>query len=189
MHHAGELVGMRIPTVAERQCGTYGAPERICSPTAPELSSPGGCLKAHMIRGYLDPVRQEAARDPAPPPVRHRRDRRRVATACPTDLGRQAGGRPAIHDRRELVNAMAYWLQAGCAWQLLPHDLPPWQIEPGSGVPPSPSPSRSAAPSSASPCGSSSSRPAQRPEDNFRFTVADDQELRAPAQRLNRDIS
>jgi transposase len=37
------------------------------------------------------------------------------------------GGRPAIHDRRELVNAMAYWVRAGCAWRLLPHDLPPWQ--------------------------------------------------------------
>ena len=23
------------------------------------------------------------------------------------------GGRPALHDRRELVNAMAYWLRAG----------------------------------------------------------------------------
>jgi putative transposase len=37
------------------------------------------------------------------------------------------GGRPPIHERRELVNAMAYWLRAGCAWRLLPHDLPPWQ--------------------------------------------------------------
>jgi putative transposase len=37
------------------------------------------------------------------------------------------GGRPPIHDRRELVDAMAYWLRAGCAWRLLPHDLPPWQ--------------------------------------------------------------
>jgi putative transposase len=37
------------------------------------------------------------------------------------------GGRPATHDRRELVNAMLYWLRAGCAWRLLPHDLPPWQ--------------------------------------------------------------
>ena len=37
------------------------------------------------------------------------------------------GGRPAMHTRRELVNAMAYWLRAGCAWRLLPHDLPPWQ--------------------------------------------------------------
>ena len=37
------------------------------------------------------------------------------------------GGRPPLHDRRELVNAMAYWLRAGCAWRLLPHDLPPWQ--------------------------------------------------------------
>jgi putative transposase len=37
------------------------------------------------------------------------------------------GGRPARHARRELVNAMAYWVRAGCAWRLLPHDLPPWQ--------------------------------------------------------------
>ena len=37
------------------------------------------------------------------------------------------GGRPARHTRRELVNAIAYWVRAGCAWRLLPHDLPPWQ--------------------------------------------------------------
>ncbi len=37
------------------------------------------------------------------------------------------GGRPAIHQRRELLNAMLCWLRAGCAWRLLPHDLPPWQ--------------------------------------------------------------
>jgi putative transposase len=30
------------------------------------------------------------------------------------------GGRPALHDRRELVNAMASWLRAGCAWWRLP---------------------------------------------------------------------
>jgi transposase len=37
------------------------------------------------------------------------------------------GGRPARHTRRELLNAIAYWVRAGCAWRLLPHDLPPWQ--------------------------------------------------------------
>jgi putative transposase len=37
------------------------------------------------------------------------------------------GGRPAVHDRRELLNAMLYWLRAGCAWRLLPHEFPPWQ--------------------------------------------------------------
>lgn len=37
------------------------------------------------------------------------------------------GGRPAEHERREIVNAIAYWVRAGCAWRLLPHDLPPWQ--------------------------------------------------------------
>lgn len=37
------------------------------------------------------------------------------------------GGRPAKHDRRELVDAMLYWLRSGCAWRLLPHDFPPWR--------------------------------------------------------------
>ena len=37
------------------------------------------------------------------------------------------GGRPPIHARRELVNAMLYILRSGEAWRLLPHDLPPWQ--------------------------------------------------------------
>ena len=37
------------------------------------------------------------------------------------------GGRPARHVRREILNALAYWLRAGCAWRLLPSDLPPWQ--------------------------------------------------------------
>ena len=37
------------------------------------------------------------------------------------------GGRPAKYSRREVVNAIRYVLRAGCAWRLLPHDLPPWQ--------------------------------------------------------------
>ncbi|SPL88124.1 Mobile element protein [[Actinomadura] parvosata subsp. kistnae] len=37
------------------------------------------------------------------------------------------GGRPVVHERREIVNALAYWVRAGCAWRLLLHDLPPWQ--------------------------------------------------------------
>lgn len=37
------------------------------------------------------------------------------------------GGRPPIHERRELVNAILYLLRSGEAWRLLPHDLPPWQ--------------------------------------------------------------
>jgi putative transposase len=37
------------------------------------------------------------------------------------------GGRPAVHERRELVDAIRYWLRSGCAWRLLPHDLPPWR--------------------------------------------------------------
>jgi transposase len=38
------------------------------------------------------------------------------------------GGRPAKYARREIVNALVYLLRSGCAWRLLPHDLPPWRI-------------------------------------------------------------
>jgi transposase len=32
-----------------------------------------------------------------------------------------------VHDLREIVNAIVYVNRAGCAWGLLPHDLPPWK--------------------------------------------------------------
>lgn len=38
------------------------------------------------------------------------------------------GGRPITYPRREIVNAIFYLLRTGCAWRLLPHDLPPWRI-------------------------------------------------------------
>ena len=38
------------------------------------------------------------------------------------------GGRPAKYSRREVVNGIRYVLRTGCAWRLLPHDLPPWQL-------------------------------------------------------------
>jgi putative transposase len=36
------------------------------------------------------------------------------------------GGRPRRADLREVVNAILYLLRTGCAWRMLPHDLPPW---------------------------------------------------------------
>ncbi len=36
------------------------------------------------------------------------------------------GGRPRSVDLREVVNGIFYLLRTGCAWRLLPHDLPPW---------------------------------------------------------------
>jgi putative transposase len=38
----------------------------------------------------------------------------------------KTGGRPAEHERREILNAIAYVLRSGCAWRLMPHELPPW---------------------------------------------------------------
>jgi len=36
------------------------------------------------------------------------------------------GGRPRSVDMREVINAILYLNRTGCAWRLLPHDLPPW---------------------------------------------------------------
>ena len=37
------------------------------------------------------------------------------------------GGRPIKYSRREVFNAIRYVLRTGCAWRMLPHDLPPWR--------------------------------------------------------------
>ena len=36
------------------------------------------------------------------------------------------GGRPVRYSRREIINAILYVLRTGCAWRMLPHDLPAW---------------------------------------------------------------
>ncbi len=36
-------------------------------------------------------------------------------------------GRPRKADMREVMNAILYLLRTGCAWRLLPHDLPPYR--------------------------------------------------------------
>jgi putative transposase len=38
------------------------------------------------------------------------------------------GGRPEKYPKREILNGIFYILRGGCAWRLLPHDCPPWQI-------------------------------------------------------------
>jgi len=37
------------------------------------------------------------------------------------------GGRPREVDIREILNGIFYEIRSGCAWRMLPHDLPPWQ--------------------------------------------------------------
>jgi len=37
------------------------------------------------------------------------------------------GGRPETDPTREILEAIFSSLRGGCAWRLLPHDLPPWQ--------------------------------------------------------------
>jgi len=39
----------------------------------------------------------------------------------------QTTGRPREHAWREILNAIFYIVRGGCAWRMLPHDLPPWK--------------------------------------------------------------
>lgn len=38
----------------------------------------------------------------------------------------KSGRKPTV-DKREVVNAIFYVLQSGCAWRMLPHDFPEWE--------------------------------------------------------------
>src|ERR1039457_5063632 len=68
------------------------------------LRRPGRCYPSD-----LDDA-EWAVLEPLLPPVR--------------DGGR---GRPAVHPRRAVVNAIVYLDRTGCAWRYLPKDFPPWQ--------------------------------------------------------------
>jgi len=37
------------------------------------------------------------------------------------------GGRHRLYPIREIINALRYFLRAGCSWRLLPHDFPRWR--------------------------------------------------------------
>lgn len=37
------------------------------------------------------------------------------------------GGRPAVYERRELVEAVLYLMATGCKWYQLPADFPHWK--------------------------------------------------------------
>ena len=57
-----------------------------------------------------------------------RPQRPRMATVGTRLPPPKPGGRPITYPRREIVNAIRYVLRTGCAWRMLPHDLPPWRI-------------------------------------------------------------
>jgi putative transposase len=39
----------------------------------------------------------------------------------------KSGGRPRKYPLREVINGIQDILRGGCAWRLMPHDLPQWQ--------------------------------------------------------------
>lgn len=48
-----------------------------------------------------------------------------IAPLLPKKLTRR--GRPRTWTHRDIVDAILYIVRGGCAWRLMPHDLPPWQ--------------------------------------------------------------
>lgn len=37
-------------------------------------------------------------------------------------------GRPEKYPKRAILNAIFYLVRSGCAWRMLPNDLPPWKL-------------------------------------------------------------
>ncbi len=52
---------------------------------------------------------------------------RQWAVIAPMIPDAAPGGRPRKASEREIVEAILYFLRAGCSWRLLPHEFPPWQ--------------------------------------------------------------
>jgi transposase len=50
-----------------------------------------------------------------------------VEPLLPETGSSEKGGRPPLHAKREIVNAILYVTRAGCAWRMLPNDYPPWR--------------------------------------------------------------
>ena len=63
-------------------------------------------------------------RKPSPPDLTDRE----WALIAPLVPAAKPGGRPEKYPTREILDALFYLLRGGCAWRLLPHDFPPWQL-------------------------------------------------------------
>ena len=37
-------------------------------------------------------------------------------------------GRPPRYEKRAILNAIFYVVRGGCAWRMLPSEMPPWRI-------------------------------------------------------------
>lgn len=50
-----------------------------------------------------------------------------VEPLLPETVPTAPGGRPPLHTKRQIVNAVLYLTRTGCAWRMLPKDFPPWR--------------------------------------------------------------
>jgi transposase len=50
-----------------------------------------------------------------------------IAPLIPPGRPSRRGGRPPIHARRDIVDAIRYLAHNGCVWRALPGDFPPWK--------------------------------------------------------------
>ncbi|PBC51888.1 hypothetical protein CJ179_00250 [Rhodococcus sp. ACS1] len=47
--------------------------------------------------------------------------------SCTDSAPVPSAGRPPIHSRRRIVDAIFYVNRTGCSWRQLPHDFPKWE--------------------------------------------------------------
>ena len=79
---------------------------------------------AAATAGFSNPDRPNSPRRRAYPSDTTDAQWERIA---PLLSGTHCRGRKPRHDPREIVDALNYRWETGCAWRMLPHDFPRWQ--------------------------------------------------------------
>jgi transposase len=84
------------------------------------------------IKKVMGPARAQTTRGGWPEPVRRYpcdlADQEWAVIAAVLPARRPGGpGRPAVHPRRRIVEAILYVDRTGCAWRYLPSEYPPWR--------------------------------------------------------------
>lgn len=120
--------------------------EEICEELEPRLQGRPSVATVHRALARLGIRRVRPERREGVPADRPHNDagrylerHRQPGPRYPTDLtdaewavieplfAYEGPGRPRIYPVREMLNAMFYVVRSGCAWRMLPSDLPKWQ--------------------------------------------------------------
>lgn len=129
-----ERTGKRVSkATVQRVLHTLGMPRK----RPPKRQPPPSLVPVTIPEAQAEPASPEPQLPAPSNPTRYTKEQRRFCTdSYPSDLSDAEWDVIAVHfaprtrdfdyPPRLLLNAIFYVLRTGCAWRMMPHDLPPW---------------------------------------------------------------